>query len=199
MRGDEKHSYSWNSARLEFKVWGKGAGTRAGVKVVVAVWLLSRVWLFCDPVDCSLLGSSTREISQARILAWVAIFFSRVKIWLWGAKRQIEKNPDQLEAGVSSTDKDVGGESTKEFWSEKWHDQVQILEISCNYWKLMWFQVVSMNEEDSRFKENCSQDETCKCHLVFCQGHFGSDENLRELEQRTHLKDPMGTSLVVQW
>ena len=56
-----------------------------------------------------------------------------------------------------------------------------------------------MNEEDSRFKENCSQDQTCKCHLVLRQGHFGSDKNLRELEQRTHLKDPTGTSLVVQW
>ena len=31
----------------------------------------------CDPVDCSLLGSSVYEISQARILEWVAIPFSR--------------------------------------------------------------------------------------------------------------------------
>ena len=31
----------------------------------------------CDPVDCSLLGSSLHGILQARILEWVAISFSR--------------------------------------------------------------------------------------------------------------------------
>ena len=31
----------------------------------------------CDPVDCSLLGSSFQGILQARILEWVAISFSR--------------------------------------------------------------------------------------------------------------------------
>jgi len=32
---------------------------------------------FCDPVDCSLPGSSIHGILQARILEWVAISFSR--------------------------------------------------------------------------------------------------------------------------
>ena len=31
----------------------------------------------CNPIDCSPPGSSVREISQARILEWVAISFSR--------------------------------------------------------------------------------------------------------------------------
>ena len=31
----------------------------------------------CDPVDCSLRGSSVHGIHQARILEWVAFFFSR--------------------------------------------------------------------------------------------------------------------------
>ena len=31
----------------------------------------------CDPVDCSPPGSSVHGISQARILEWVAISFSR--------------------------------------------------------------------------------------------------------------------------
>ena len=31
----------------------------------------------CNPMDCSLPGSSVHEISQAKILAWVAISFSR--------------------------------------------------------------------------------------------------------------------------
>ena len=32
---------------------------------------------FCDPMDCSLLGSSVHGILQARILEWVVISFSR--------------------------------------------------------------------------------------------------------------------------
>ena len=31
----------------------------------------------CDPLDCSLPGSSVHGIFQARILGWVAISFSR--------------------------------------------------------------------------------------------------------------------------
>ena len=40
------------------------------------VKLLSRVWL-CDPVDCSLPGSSIHGIFQAFVLEWAAISFSR--------------------------------------------------------------------------------------------------------------------------
>ena len=35
------------------------------------------IWLFCNPVDCSLPSFSVHGISQARILEWVAISFSR--------------------------------------------------------------------------------------------------------------------------
>ena len=38
---------------------------------------LSHVLLFWDPMDCSSPGSSVHGILQARILEWVAIFFSR--------------------------------------------------------------------------------------------------------------------------
>ena len=31
----------------------------------------------CDPMDCSLPGSSVRGIFQAIVLEWIAIFFSR--------------------------------------------------------------------------------------------------------------------------
>ena len=41
----------------------------------------------CDPVDCSLPGSSVHGILQARILEWVAIAFSRgssqPRDWTW--------------------------------------------------------------------------------------------------------------------
>ena len=33
--------------------------------------------ILCNPMDCSLPGSSVHGISQARILEWVAIFSSR--------------------------------------------------------------------------------------------------------------------------
>ena len=39
--------------------------------------MLSCVQLFCDYMDCNPPGSSVRGISQARILGWVAISFSR--------------------------------------------------------------------------------------------------------------------------
>ena len=45
--------------------------------VKVKVKSLSHVRLFCDPMDCSLPGSSIQEFSQGRILEWVAIPFSR--------------------------------------------------------------------------------------------------------------------------
>ena len=38
---------------------------------------LFKVWQFADPVNCSLPGSSFLGIFQARILEWVAIFFSQ--------------------------------------------------------------------------------------------------------------------------
>ena len=34
----------------------------------------------CDPMDCSLLGSSVHGILQARMLGWVAILFSRAPL-----------------------------------------------------------------------------------------------------------------------
>ena len=39
------------------------------------------VQLFCGPMDCSLPGSSGRGISQARVLKWVAVSFSRGSSW----------------------------------------------------------------------------------------------------------------------
>ena len=39
------------------------------------------VWFYCDPMDCSRLGSSVHGILQARILECVAIPFSRGSSW----------------------------------------------------------------------------------------------------------------------
>ena len=46
------------------------------------VGLLSHVQLFCNPMDCSPLGSTVHGTSQARTLEWVAISFSRGSSWL---------------------------------------------------------------------------------------------------------------------
>ena len=47
----------------------------------LVVQALSCVQLFCDPIYYSLPGFSVHDISQARILEWVAISFSRVSSW----------------------------------------------------------------------------------------------------------------------
>ena len=49
--------------------------------VIVAIYLLSCIWLFSYPIDCSPPGLSVHGISQARILEWVAISFSRGPSW----------------------------------------------------------------------------------------------------------------------
>ena len=43
--------------------------------------VVSRVQLFCDPMDCSLPSSPVHCISQARTLEWVAISFYRGSSW----------------------------------------------------------------------------------------------------------------------
>ena len=52
-------------------------GYKTVLKFIAVVKLLSRVWLFSNPRDCSLPGSFVLKISQARALEWVAISFSR--------------------------------------------------------------------------------------------------------------------------
>ena len=45
------------------------------------VFTLNLVILSCDPMDCSLAGSSVHGFLQARILEWVTIPFSRESFW----------------------------------------------------------------------------------------------------------------------
>ena len=51
-------------------------------KVYFCCLVTNSIWLFCNPVDCSPPVSSVHEISQARILEWVAISFSRASFQL---------------------------------------------------------------------------------------------------------------------
>ena len=49
----------------------------------VVVSLLSGVLIFCDPMECSLPGSSVHGVSQARILERVTTCFFREFFWAW--------------------------------------------------------------------------------------------------------------------
>ena len=62
-------------------MWYKSLTQNLSLQVVVFVQSLSRVQLFCDPMDCSLPCGSVHGILQARILEWVAIPFSRGSSW----------------------------------------------------------------------------------------------------------------------
>ena len=55
---------------------GRGYGYRSQAQKFHLL-LLSLVWLFYDPMDCSPPVSAVHEIFQSRILGWVAISFSR--------------------------------------------------------------------------------------------------------------------------
>ena len=64
---------------LEDVVFGRSLGHEDGDlrNGIIIVYLLSRVQIFCDPMDCSPPASFVHGVSQARILEWVAITFSR--------------------------------------------------------------------------------------------------------------------------
>ena len=51
------------------------------IAVMVKSEMLVACLPLCDPMDCSLPGSSVHEILQARILEWVAIPISRGSSW----------------------------------------------------------------------------------------------------------------------
>ena len=48
---------------------------------MICTHLLQLGFTLCDPIDCSSPSSSVHGIIQARILEWVAIFFSRGSYW----------------------------------------------------------------------------------------------------------------------
>ena len=62
------------------------------VKVLVALLCLT----LCDPVDCSLPGSSFHGILQARILEWVTISFSRGSFQPRSLALQADSLPSEL-------------------------------------------------------------------------------------------------------
>ena len=74
---------------LNNTVMASGFSIRAASEVCVSLCVLycldclvaQSCPTLCDPMDCSSPGSSVRGISQARILEWVVISFSRGSSW----------------------------------------------------------------------------------------------------------------------
>ena len=70
-----------NGALLQWVAWINDlrvlseAGWKTGK--ICYMCMLSHVWVFCDPRDCTPPGSSVHGTSQARILGWIAISWSR--------------------------------------------------------------------------------------------------------------------------
>ena len=63
-------------------VWARvSLEQRLKQKARVKVLVTQSCPTLCDPMDCSLPGSSVLEILQARILEWIAIPFSRRSSW----------------------------------------------------------------------------------------------------------------------
>ena len=56
----------------------------------------------CDPVDCSLPGSSVHEIFQARVLEWVAAAFSEVRVNRETKKTDLKLNIKKTKIMASS-------------------------------------------------------------------------------------------------
>ena len=83
---------------------------------------ISHVWLFCDPMDWQVSGSSVHGILQVRILEWVAISFSR------GSSRPRDRTCNSCIAG---------GFFTPELPRKPWNNgRYMLLHICKNPWNV---------------------------------------------------------------
>ena len=70
-QSSEDCSHLWHQQQI----WGEGRVVKTTLKSESEV--AQSCPSLCDPMDCSLPGSSVHQIFQARVLEWVAISFSR--------------------------------------------------------------------------------------------------------------------------
>ena len=68
------HSYGFFKKVYLLKMEGNAIPRAVHAKLFSGVWL-------CDPMDCSLPGSSVHGVLQIRILKWVAISSSKGSFW----------------------------------------------------------------------------------------------------------------------
>ena len=57
---------SMNISQVSIRLWGI-------LLLLFNILSLSHVWLFCNPMDCSLPGSSVHGVSQTRLLEWILV------------------------------------------------------------------------------------------------------------------------------
>ena len=75
----------------------------------------------CDPIDCSLPGSSVHGISQARVLEWVAIAFSMryTKLALYFSSLELTISPENAVSfywRMVSRNQDLGSRQACHYW-----------------------------------------------------------------------------------
>ena len=75
----------------------------------------------CDPMDCSLPGSSVHGVFQARVLAWVVIPFCR------GSSRPRDRTRVSCIVGRRFT-----------IWTTVWYQGVWCLQFCCPFSRLLW-------------------------------------------------------------
>ena len=85
----KQHEESSKKPITELPIWSSNP-TPGCVCVCVLVTQLCLTW--CDPMDCSPLGSSVHGVSQVRMLKWVAISFSRGSPGIYQDKTVIQKD-----------------------------------------------------------------------------------------------------------
>ena len=101
--------------------------------------LLSRVLLFCNPMDYSAPGSSVHGILQARRLEWVAISFSRGSFW---PKNQTHVSciagrffttepPGKPEMWIAPNNKNILVKQTQAEKNSKWEVPEDVMGLVC--------------------------------------------------------------------
>ena len=110
----------------------------------VKVKSLSRVQLFCSPMDCSPPGSSVHGIFQARVLEWVAFSSSRrssqPRDWIWvscfGGRRFTVWATGEVQGQEKNSShwksvKECGRHCTVALWMQSWTCSINQLFLLC--------------------------------------------------------------------
>ena len=127
----------------------------------------------CDPMDCSLPGSSVHEILQARILKWVAISFSK------GSSRL--KDWSQVSCVAGSLFTDWATREDPSLWGAAFKMMPPGVHALAWFPPICWVQVRPITSWLTSNKQNGAKEMACRFW-----GH-------------TIKKTVPGTSLAVQW
>ena len=94
----------------------------------------------CNPMDCSLTGSSAHGILQARILEWVAICFSRRSSW---PRDHTWVSFGSWIAGRFLTIEPPGKQNWRQKWQIEWREWEDFLaRLYLKVWKYEWREAV---------------------------------------------------------